>query len=141
MAKDALANATAERENAVAMAERAADEKYQELLTEYKAKILAHREITRAWGVEHRAWQAKMDAMSDTVKAWEARRDAYYADLGVNLGVIYAYMSDAGPRGINGYPMFTSCGFLHTEDWKVVLAAIKREQAREIDLGDETPDT
>jgi len=47
------------------------------------------------------------------------------------IGVIYAYMKDALPRSINGYPIFGTCGFLHTDDWGRAWLAITREQDRE----------
>lgn len=31
-------------------------------------------------------------------------------------GMIYAYMTDAGPRAINDHPMFFECHLLHPED-------------------------
>lgn len=33
-----------------------------------------------------------------------------------DLGFIYEYYDKAGPRGINGYPMFMSCGFVSKDD-------------------------
>ena len=43
-------------------------------------------------------------------------------------------MKDAGPRGINGFPMFFSLSVLHKEDWERVKAAILREQEREVEV-------
>lgn len=36
-----------------------------------------------------------------------------------DIGLIFSYMKDAGPRSINGYPMFMSCGFLNQHDNKL----------------------
>jgi hypothetical protein len=33
-----------------------------------------------------------------------------------NIGLIYEYISNAGPMGINGKPIFMSCRFLTKED-------------------------
>lgn len=35
-----------------------------------------------------------------------------------DAGLIYEYLSEAGPRSINGYPMFMSCRKLNIEDTK-----------------------
>ena len=33
-----------------------------------------------------------------------------------DIGLIYEYNDQAGPRGINGYPMFMSCRYLSKKD-------------------------
>jgi hypothetical protein len=38
-----------------------------------------------------------------------------------DAGIIYEYTSKAGPRGINGYPMFTSCQKLNKGDTEIML--------------------
>jgi hypothetical protein len=35
-----------------------------------------------------------------------------------NIAFVYEYFSAAGPRGINGYPIFTSCRYLNKSDTK-----------------------
>jgi hypothetical protein len=72
--------------------------------------------------------------MSDEIKAWEDRRDAYFKKMGEELGVLYAYMDKAGPRAINGYPMFFEFAMLHKSDWDIVRESITREQQRDIEL-------
>jgi hypothetical protein len=39
-----------------------------------------------------------------------------------NLGMIWEYLSKAGPMSVNGYPMFLSCHFLNMEDTIKVFA-------------------
>jgi hypothetical protein len=40
--------------------------------------------------------------------------------LDVNdIGLVYSEMGSAGPRSVNGYPMFTSCRFLNQHDNKL----------------------
>jgi hypothetical protein len=129
-ATKALDDAKTALDAAMSEAQRVAGAQYEELLTDYRQKVQAQRERVREWREAHAAWKVQMDAMADSVKAWEVRKDAYYADLGSNLGVIYAYMRDAGPRSINGYPMFSACTLLHKADWEIVRAAILREQDR-----------
>lgn len=44
--------------------------------------------------------------------------------------LVCAYMSDALPRGINSYPMFSSCFFLDEQELKTVAAKLEKiEQA------------
>jgi len=47
-----------------------------------------------------------------------------------DVGVIYEYMTNAGPRSVNGCPMFTSMRILHKKDWQRAARAIDREQKR-----------
>lgn len=47
-----------------------------------------------------------------------------------SIGVFYEYMKKAGPRSINGYPIFHSIHFLNREDWARCLSAIIAEQKR-----------
>lgn len=47
-----------------------------------------------------------------------------------NIGVVYEYLDKAGPRSINGKPVFFSLNMLHIEDWKRALVAIEKEQER-----------
>jgi hypothetical protein len=35
------------------------------------------------------------------------------------IGIAWEYMDKASPRGVNGYPCFFSCYFMHIEDWKI----------------------
>ncbi len=45
-----------------------------------------------------------------------------------DIGLFYEYWDQAGPRSINGYPIFFSCRYLNHDDTKYVL-----DKAREID--------
>lgn len=44
-----------------------------------------------------------------------------------SIGLLWEYLSKAGPMGINGYPIFTSVHLMRTEDWERAKAAIIRE--------------
>lgn len=46
------------------------------------------------------------------------------------IGIIYEYLNQAGPRSINGYPCFFSLRVLHVEDWRIALVAINAELER-----------
>ena len=37
-----------------------------------------------------------------------------------SLGNVIEDIDKAGPRGINGYPMFMSCRLVHKDDWAVI---------------------
>jgi hypothetical protein len=47
-----------------------------------------------------------------------------------NVGTIWEYYSQAGPRTINGYPMFMSFHIMLNTDWERALKAIDKEEAR-----------
>lgn len=47
-----------------------------------------------------------------------------------NIGLIWEHLSQAGYRGINGYPTFMSCRLMHKDDWDTARKAIKREMER-----------
>lgn len=50
------------------------------------------------------------------------------------VALIYEHMSKAGPRSINGMPMFTSHRLMHKEDWARVQPHIEAELKRREDL-------
>lgn len=50
------------------------------------------------------------------------------------VGLIYEYMKDAGPRSINGCPMFMSHRILHVDDWARVQPVIAAEEDRRENL-------
>lgn len=45
-----------------------------------------------------------------------------------NPGLIYEYMDKAGPRAINGYPIFTSCRMLNQKDLEKLREYIVKVQ-------------
>lgn len=46
------------------------------------------------------------------------------------VGTVWEYMTEAGPRSVNGYPTFYSCRLMHTDDWVRACRAIDKELAR-----------
>lgn len=46
------------------------------------------------------------------------------------IGTIYEYLDKAGPRSINGYPIFFSLRIVHVKDWERALKAIQLEEER-----------
>lgn len=56
---------------------------------------------------------------------------ASYTDSSLeNIGVLYEHMAKAGPRSVNGCPMFLSMQFMHKDDWERAAKAIDRERER-----------
>ena len=47
-----------------------------------------------------------------------------------DIGILWEFWSKAGPRAINGYPMFTSAHYMHKDDWERARKAILRELDR-----------
>lgn len=47
-----------------------------------------------------------------------------------DIGIIYAYLHTAGPRYINGYPIFMSASFLHKEDWAIAVKFLQEHEAQ-----------
>ena len=50
------------------------------------------------------------------------------------IGFMWEYISERGPRSVNGQPIFFSAYFMHIEDAKIVGPAIDREIKRRKDL-------
>ena len=42
------------------------------------------------------------------------------------IGMIYEDLSEAGPRGINGYPIFMSCKMMNRKDAETVLMMVQK---------------
>jgi hypothetical protein len=64
--------------------------------------------------------QMRADHPQALKRAKKAEEIAFKA-LTADLGVIWAYMKDALPRGVNGYPMFMSARLMHKDDWTEVM--------------------
>jgi len=82
-------------------------------------------------------WQEGEASLATRLEQWhrdeEIARAAYAGFQEVrlqNLGVIYEHYSKAGPRSVNGQPIFFSCCILSRSDWQRASAAIVRELER-----------
>lgn len=63
-------------------------------------------------------------------------------DLPEDIAHVYAYMHEAGPRSINGYPMFYSCYMLNEADYKKFVEYVNKiRKQREEFLNDEKPES
>jgi hypothetical protein len=47
-----------------------------------------------------------------------------------DIGVIWEYWDQAGPRSVNGFPIFYSAHYMHKDDWEKARKAIPRELDR-----------
>jgi hypothetical protein len=47
-----------------------------------------------------------------------------------DVGLVWEWLSAAGPRAINGHPTFMSCRLMHADDWERARVAVERELKR-----------
>ena len=58
----------------------------------------------------------------------------YVAEDMAEVGCVYEYYSEAGPRSINGLPVFASFKLVHIDDWRRAAKAADAEIARRKDI-------
>jgi hypothetical protein len=51
-------------------------------------------------------------------------------EIAEETALVYEYIDKAGPRSINGMPIFFSCRLLHKDDWERALPALRAERDR-----------
>jgi len=97
---------------------------------DHEAALEAHKVAL----ADHEAREA---ALEDRVAQWRrevavhsAARQGFGATRLKNLGVIFEEISKAGPRSVNGQPIFWSLRIINHSDWKRAYAAIARELER-----------
>lgn len=107
-------------------------------LSDYLVDLKEYRKARTAWRALVKDWEEGEEGLRNRVAAWEKSRDEWNKSITEDLGVLYAYMKDAGPRAVNGYPVFFSCSYLHKKDWELVRNGIAKEieRQKDIDLGD-----
>jgi hypothetical protein len=99
------------------------DQAHQLLLEEHQAAFAAWETTTAEHPARHREWK-RQKAIT------EAANQGFTATRLRNLGCLYEHLSQAGPRSINGYPIFWSVRILNRDDWQRAAAAIDRELER-----------
>lgn len=118
-------------ENTACFAETLAahKEKLQAIKAEYEASV-------QAWEAEVAAWDQKVAAAIQAAADWQMKGDRVFSRWYEDVGVLVGDYKDAGPRSINGYPMFMSMRIWSKSDWTRIRDAVIREQARrkEIDV-------
>ncbi len=128
------------------------EHKNNALQTEHEAAVAEHQLVVDALrGVHDAAWEGHRVALAEHREQearlaerkveWqrakaihEATRRGFAVTRFQNLGVIYEEISKAGPRSINGQPIFWSLRIINRSDWKRAHAAITRELSRREDM-------
>ncbi len=105
----------------------AIDLAHQQALGEYAKVLQAKAKAERGILARHKAWsrrQAQQDALlSGFHQGWLS-----------DIGLIYEDIGQAGPRSINGYPIFWSFRILNKSDWERARKAIAIELKRREDM-------
>jgi hypothetical protein len=97
----------------------------------------AHQDAQEAHERAMQEWREAKVSLDTRTAQW-AREDAistaawrgFTSTRLQQLGVIYEEISQAGPRSVNGQPIFWSFKTLNRSDWKRAYAAILRELSR-----------
>jgi hypothetical protein len=84
--------------------------------------------------VAHAKWEVENAKVIEQQQEWEDLCDRWRKEFTQQIGVLWEWMSKAGPRAINGYPTFFSVRLLHRDDWERARKAIIREQKRREDI-------
>lgn len=110
------------------------DANHQEALQAWeiqKAAIdAAHAAAMMRWKRGQAGFKKKQASWQKAHDIYEIRREGFTQARFQTLGVIYEYIREAGPRGINGLPCFFSFRMLNQEDWARAHKAIMRELQR-----------
>lgn len=86
-------------------------------------RIFTHRQIRE----ESMIGVVFMPLMFGALSGW--------SDTGLsNIGAIWEYVEKAGPRSINGYPIFHSLRLINVHDWEIALQAMRKESERQKDI-------
>lgn len=99
-----------------------------EVLTRRNGKLLADHEAALKEWAEENARTIK------DIEEWEELRKRWITEYTAQIGVLWEWMSKAGPRAINGYPIFMSMRVMHRDDWSRAVGAIQREEKRREDI-------
>ena len=94
----------------------------------------SHEEAVAAWRDSLPAHEEAKTARQAAYDNWVEKHDRIFADWGADVGEIMGRMTDAFPRGVNGYPMFHAVQVIHKDDWERIEAAIVREQDRQVQV-------
>lgn len=134
------------------MAQEELEKKNSELELSRKTVIQAHEKKVAAWekkvrvqkrrNYEIKKKHAAMVALFEQEKekfnrecdAYDERRTELFSKWNSNLGEIGEHVSKAGPRSINGYPMFFSMRAIHKDDWVRIRKAVEAELDRQKNL-------
>lgn len=110
------------------------DKKHEEAMREWaglcRAIDATHEEALVVWRATMEAWKEEhADLLAEHAKRDEIERKLSLEHAS-QVGILWEYLSQAGPRSINGMPMFTSVHIMHKDDWQRAAAAYERERER-----------
>ena len=124
-----LAQAHIDKQTAY-MAEKAVyDAKCREVAEKYLTDMVQYEQDLQAFN----SGKTKADYDAAMVE-WSTRDEEYSKFLQRTLGVIWTYNSGAGPRAVNGYPIFSDMRLMHKDDWDIARKTIIREQNKAQDM-------
>ena len=98
--------------------------------TDHQVELVEHAAEVAAWEKSEAEFDVRTTAWERQKAIHKAAHHGFTATRLQNLGVIYEEISKAGPRSVNGQPIFMSCRILNRSDWIRCRAAINRELAR-----------
>jgi len=109
------------------VAKAAIDQAHEQALADHQKVLAAKQRADRGIRPRHKAWslrKAQQNALlSGFTQGWLS-----------DLGTIYEDIGKAGPRSVNGYPIFWSFCILNKSDWERARKAIASELKRREDM-------
>lgn len=99
----------------------------QALDRDHEKALAGHQEVVRAFDEQQEHYKAAHLGWLRCKAQEDALLAGFRAGYLDNLAVIYEYHSQAGPRSINGCPIFYSFRMLNKSDWERACKAITRE--------------
>lgn len=103
------------------------DKAHLEALAAHKRAVEAQDQANQTITDRHLEWSRRQARQTAKLRGFQ---EGWLSDL----GAIYEFYNQAGPRGINGYPMFWSFHVINKADWDRARPAIRRELDRRKDL-------
>lgn len=116
----------------------AIDKSLEEAMRTWAAKCRtidkAHKKALASWEADMDAWREENAALLAAHAAREEVSRTWFTEHVEQIGIFWEYLDQAGPRSINGMPMFFSVRIMHKDDWQRAAAAYERERQRMDDL-------
>jgi len=93
-----------------------------------------HQKALQEYAAEVEAWETENAEIIAAHKARKAVEEEVFKERAENIGIVWEYMKQANPMGINGMPTFFSMRIMHREDWDRCRKAINRQLEAQRDL-------
>lgn len=105
------------------------DQAHEQALAEHQKVLQGQEPARRRFKAKHLKWKQKQARQNTLLGGFSQGRMS-------DLGVIYEEYGKAGPRAVNGYPIFWSFRILNRSDWerarKVIIQEIQRREDMEV---------